>query len=228
MNAISKISPWTARPLIDAAKNAKFRAVMDLSAERVILGRSAIVTGWVIGGVGVACFAASIFGWVTLLPLKTSEVKFYLVDKSTGIIGEPVGLQDAPKLFGAAVERQYLKRYIEAREGWVPEMDERNDHVTKLMSTPDEQARYAAGRNMPLSPVKALGKDGETRRYLVQFDRTVWRGGNSDTMQAWSATVDFQWHPELPMRPDDRSDNPGGFQVLGYSASSDSPDQRRQ
>jgi type IV secretory pathway component VirB8 len=30
------------------------------------------------------------------------------------------------------------------------------------------------------------------------------------------------------MRPDDRSDNPGGFQVLGYSASSDSPDQRRQ
>lgn len=246
MNAISKISPWTAKPLIDAAKNAKFRAVMDLSAERVILGRSAIVTGWVIGGVGVACFAASIFGWVTLLPLKTSEVKFYLVDKSTGIIGEPVGLQDAPKLFGAAVERQYLKRYIEAREGWVPEMDERDDRVTKLMSTPDEQARYATGRNAPLSPVKALGKDGhvsvenlrfhplalardgETRRYLVQFDRTVWRGANKDPMQPWSATVDFQWHPELPMRPDDRSDNPGGFQVLGYSASSDSPDQRRQ
>ena len=219
---------------------------MDLSAERVILGRSAIVTGWVIGVVGVACFAASIFGWVTLLPLKTSEVKFYLVDKSTGIIGEPVGLQDAPKLFGAAVERQYLKRYIEAREGWVPEMDERDDRVTKLMSTPDEQARYAAGRNAPLSPVNALGKDGhvsvenlrfhplalardgETRRYLVQFDRTVWRGANKDPMQPWSATVDFQWHPELPMRPDDRSDNPGGFQVLGYSASSDSPDQRRQ
>ncbi len=223
MNAISKISPWTAKPLSDAAKNAKFRAVMDLAAERVILGRSAIVTGWAIGGVGVACFAASIFGWVTLLPLKTSEVKFFLVDKSTGIIAEPVGLQDAPKMFGAAVEQQYLKRYIEAREGWVPEMDERNDHLTKLMSTPDEQARYAAARNAPLSPVKALGKDGhvsvenfrfhplaigkdgETRRYLVQFDRTVWRGANQDPTQAWSATVDFQWHPELPMRPDDRT-----------------------
>jgi type IV secretory pathway component VirB8 len=246
VNTIGKISPWTAKSLTDAAKNAKFRAVMDLSAERVILGRSAIVTGWVIGGVGVACFAASIFGWVTLLPLKTTEVKFFLVDKSNGIIGAPVGLQDAPRIFGAAVEQQYLKRYIEAREGWVPEMDERNDHVTKLMSTPDEQARYAAGRNAPLSPVKALakdghvsvdnfrfhplaiGKDGETRRYLVQFDRTVWRGANRDTVQPWSATVDFQWHPELPMRPDDRSDNPGGFQVLGYSASSDSPDQRRQ
>ena len=246
MSAIGKISPWTAKPLSDAAKNAKFRAVMDLAAERVILGRSAIVTGWAIGGVGVACFAASIFGWVTLLPLKTSEVKFFLVDKSTGIIAEPVGLKDAPKLFGAAVEQQYLKRYIEAREGWVPEMDQRNDHMTKLMSTPDEQARYAAAREAPLSPEKALGKDGhvslgnfrfhplaigkdgETRRYLVQFDRTVWRGANQDPTQAWSATVDFQWHPELPMRPDDRTDNPGGFQVLGYSASSDTPDRRRQ
>ena len=53
-------------------------------------------------------------------------------------------------------------------------------------------------------------------------------GRDKDPMQWWNATVDFQWHPELPMQPDDRSDNPGGFQVLGYSASSDSPDQRRQ
>jgi hypothetical protein len=63
VSAVGKISLWTAKPLSDVAKNAKFRAVMDLAAERVILGRSAIVTGWVIGGAGMACFAASIFGW---------------------------------------------------------------------------------------------------------------------------------------------------------------------
>ena len=246
MNDISKLSPWTAKPLTDAAKNAKFRAVMDLSAERVILGRSAIVVGWVIGAVGVTCLAASVAGWVALMPLKTTVVKFFLVDKSTGIIGEPVGIQDAPKIFGAAVEQQYLRRYVEAREDWVPEMDERNDHIAKLMSAPDEQARIAEARRSATGPVLALGKDGhasvdnfrfhplaigkdgETRRYLVQFDRTVWHGANKDPTRPWSATVDFQWHPELPMRPDDRSDNPGGFQVLGYSASSDTPEQRRQ
>ena len=91
-----------------------------MAAERVILGRSAIVAGWVIGGVGVACLAASVAGWVTLMPLKTTVVKFFLVDKSTGIIGEPVGIQDAPKIFGAAVEQQYLHSYIEAREGGTP------------------------------------------------------------------------------------------------------------
>ena len=152
MSGISKINPWTAKPLTDATKSAKFRAVMDLSAERVILGRSAIVTGWVIGSVGVLTFAASIFGWVTMLPLKTTEVTFYLVDKSTGIISQPVGLQDAPKLFGAAVEQQYLRRYIEAREGWVPELDEQNDHVAKIMSSPAEQARIADARNAVDSP----------------------------------------------------------------------------
>ena len=219
---------------------------MDLAAERVILGRSAIVTGWAIGGVGVACFAASIFGWVTLLPLKTSEVKFFLVDKSTGIIGEPVGLQDAPKLFGAAVEQQYLKRYIEAREGWVPEMDERNDHVTKLMSTPDEQARYAAspqcairagegawqGRpcrveNFRFHPL-AIGKDGETRRYLVQFDRTVWRGGTRTRRSRGVRPSISSGIPNCRCGPMTAPTIPGGFQVLGYSASSDTPDQRRQ
>jgi type IV secretory pathway component VirB8 len=246
MNQIRKLAPWTARPLTEASKAAKFREVMDLAAERVILGRSAIVAGWTIGGIGAVTFAASIYGWVSILPLKTTEVRFFLVDKSTGIISEPVGLQDAPKFFGAAVEQQYLRRYIEAREGWVPDMDERNDHVAKIMSTPEEQARVADVRNAPASPAVApgkdghvrvenfrfhplaLGKDGETRRYLVQFDRTVWHGATRDATKPWSATVDFQWHPGLPMRPDDRSDNPGGFQVLSYSASSDAPDTRRQ
>jgi type IV secretion system protein VirB8 len=239
MNEISKLNPWVAQPLSDAARSKHFRAVMDLQAERVILGRSAIIAGWTVGGIGAAFMAASIAGWVTVLPLKTTEVRFFLVDQSTGIIGEPAGLQDAPRLFGAAVEQQYLRRYIEAREGYVPEMDERDDHIVKIMSTPDEQARYAADRkqmaadghvsvaNFRFHPL-AIGKDGESRRYLVQFDRTVWHGASKDAAQPWSATVDFQWKPTLPMRPDDRSDNPGGFQALNYSASSDALDTKRQ
>jgi type IV secretion system protein VirB8 len=248
MTDVAKFAPWRAQPLSDAAKNAKFRQVMDLGAERVILGRSAIIAGWTVGGAGIVLAVAAAVAVAALVPLKTTEVKFLLVDKSNGIIEAPVGLEDAPKLFGDAVARQYLKRYVEAREEWVPQMDERNDHLTKLMSTPDEQTRHAAWRNSPMSPIKAVGHDGhvsienfrfhaqatakdsDTHRYLVQFDRTVWRGGTKDTPlpQAWSATVDFQWHPEFPMRPADRDDNPGGFLALSYSASPDTPDERKQ
>jgi type IV secretory pathway component VirB8 len=246
MNAISKVSPWTAKPLTEAAKNAKFRSVMDLSVERVILGRSAIVTGWVIGATGLALFSASIIGWVAILPLKTVEYRFELIDKSTGIVSVPVGLEDAPTLFGEATAEQYLRRYIEAREDWIPEMDQENDHVAKVMSSPDEQARINAERAKPTSNVNAIGKKGhvmvdnfryhplaidrnsQTIRYLVQFDRTVWNGGTADKPVPWSATVDFQWHPSLPMKPDDRTINVPGFQAINYSHSSDTPDQHRE
>ena len=247
IETVGKIAPWRAQPLSEAAKSAKFRQVMDLNAERVILGRSAVVAGWSVGAAGAVMLAASVAGWIMFLPLKTTEVRFFLVDKSTGIIEQPVSLADAPKLFSEAVAEQYLKRYVSAREEWVPQMDERNDHIAKLMSTPAEQARYEADRNSAASPIKAvgpsghvsidnfrfhalaIGKDG-TRRYLVQFDRTVWRDGYRDRPlpQPWSAVVDFQWHPEVAMTPADRVDNPGGFQALAYSASPDTPELRRQ
>jgi type IV secretion system protein VirB8 len=245
MNEISKISPWSAKPLSEAAKDRHFRAVMDLSAERVLLGRSAIITGWVIGVVGVAFLTASAIGWVAILPLKTVETQWYMVDKSTGIISKPVSLEDAPRVFGEVNDAHYLRTYIQAREGWVPEMDEQNDRLAKIMSTPDEQARIAEARNLPLRPQKALGKDGHsvvenfrfhpletgksgTRSYLVQFDLTIWRGSIKEPTKPYSATVNFQWHPELPMTPDVRSLNPGGFQVISYSANPDKPDIRRQ
>jgi type IV secretion system protein VirB8 len=245
VNAISKLSPWTAKPLSNAMKERKFREVMDLNAERVMLGRSAIVTGWALGGTGVICLVASAITVATLFPLKRTEIQFYTVDQSTGVIGRPVSIEDAPRTFGAAVEQQYLRRYIEAREGWVWETDERRDHVVKLMSMPDEQARIADRRNAPNYPARTLAKDGHiavenfrfhplgagkagTRSYLVQYDATIWHGANKEPTKSWSATIDFQWHPELPMLPSDRSDNPGGFQVLAYSANSDTPDGRRQ
>jgi type IV secretory pathway component VirB8 len=239
------ISPWTSKPLTEASKDAHARALLSLTAERVLLGRSAIITGWVIGGVGVASLTASCIVVSTLFPLKQTEIKFFVADQSTGIISAPVSIEDAPKVFSQAQDWQYLRRYIEARETWVWEMDQRNDHLAKIMSTADEQKRISESRNSPHHPAKAVGKDGHvtvehfrfhrqpdgkagTRSYLVQFDRTVWRGQNQEPVTPYTAGVDFQWRPGLPMTPEDRSDNPGGFQVIDYSSNSDSPDQRRQ
>lgn len=245
MNAINRLVPWMARPLSAAMKDRHFREVMDLNAERFMLGRTAIICGWVLGGVGVISLLASAITVATLFPLKRTEIKFYSVDQSTGIIGEPVGIQDAPKLFTDAQDWQYLRRYIEARESYVYEMDQANDRVAKVMSSPEEQARVANARTSPEHPARKLGKDGHiqienfrfhqlaggrnrARSYLVQYDMTVWRGTNKEPTKPYSATIDFQWHPELPMLPADRSINAGGMQVLAYSANPDTPDTRRQ
>jgi type IV secretory pathway component VirB8 len=241
-----RINPWQAKPLTEKTKEAKFRKVMDAAVERAMVGKAAIITGWVLSSAGVGLLAVSVWGWYSFLPFKTVVPEFWLVDKSTGIIAKPVGISDAPSLFGAFVEQHYLRLYLEARENWVPEMDQRADHVVKIMSTPDEQARYMAFRRAPQSPMVEVGKDGHveiervrylpqamdkvsgTRRYLLLFDRTIWHEATKGPTVPWSATVDFQWHPELPMSPDDRTDNPGGFQAINYSRSSDSPDQKRQ
>lgn len=246
MSTTSKINPWTAKPLTEAAKSQKFRQVMNLTAERAIMGRSAIVTGWTVGGTGLACFAVSMLGWIMILPLKTVEEKIWVADQTTGIISRPVSLDDAPKIFGAATERHYLQQFIEAHEAWLFEMDERNDHVVKIMSTPGEQSRYAEWRKSQTSPMKAIGKtghvvlenyrwhpqavgkDGETRRYIVQYERTVWHGEAKDPPEPWTITIDFQFKPNLPMLPSDRDINPGGFQEINYTATSDVPDTKRQ
>jgi type IV secretory pathway component VirB8 len=241
MSGLTRLAPWRAQPLSDAAKSAHSRRLMDLRAESVLLGRSAIIAGWVVGGIGAAAFFASMVGWLTVLPLKTTEMRFFEVDRSTGIIGVPVSLEDAPKLFSEATDHQYLKRYLQACEQWIWEMDRQNDHVCKLMSTPERQARYMAWREKPSSPPKSLGRAGyieidnlryhlqavdkltNTHRYWVQYDRAVWKGQTKDQMAAWSATVDFQYHPELPMLPRDRPDNLSGMQVSGFTVSSDAP-----
>jgi type IV secretory pathway component VirB8 len=245
VNAINKLAPWSAKPLSTAAKERKFRELMDLNAERALLGRSAILVGWALGGTGIACMIASAVTCATLFPLKTVEYRLLVADQSRGIIGTPVGLQDAPKVFGEANDRYYLRRYIEAREQYVYELDQQNDHLAKVMSSPDEQARIAEKRLSPDSPARKLGKDGhvqvenfrfhrgpngrsDTRSYLVQFEETVWHQGNKEPTRPYTASIDFQWHPELPMTPADRDVNAGGMQVIAYSANSDIPDQKRQ
>ncbi len=243
MTALAKFSPWLARPLDEAAKSAKFRTTLDQHADRVIYGHSALKAGWIIGATGVAMLGLSVFGWVTILRIPPAPPLYNVVDRTTGYIGPATRVDGAPALFGEANDHFYLQRYIIARESWVPEDDQSNDYLVKIMSCHDEQARYAAWRKLPTSPMTAIGKTGhvrphnftwhelpmgsrDTKRYLVHFDLTTYVAGTILT-KGWSTTADFQWHPELPMRPYDRDQNAGGFQVCAYDAEPDSTEQKK-
>lgn len=246
MTVAAKLVSWRAQPLSKAAADTKARQTMDLRAESALLGRSAILTGWTLFILGIAFFVGSIAGWMMIISRPTEPPKFYQVDRSTGIVAEPVSIKDAPTLFSEATDHEHLKRYILACLQWIPQMDRQNDRLCKLMSTPDQQARYVAWRAKPLSPPKVLGGNGflqldnfrylsqpvdkktNTRRYLVLFDYTAWHGSEPDPTEKWSATVDFTYHPELPMIPRDRDDNKTGFQAISLSASSDKSDSNPQ
>jgi type IV secretory pathway component VirB8 len=242
----SKINPWYAQPLTDASKDAKLRAVLSIAAERVIYGRQAIIVSWVVFGLGLALLCVSIVGWVLILPLKTIQNEIWVADQTTGIIAHPVRLEDAAVTFSKTNEEHYLRQYVEAREQWMPERDIEDDHIVKVMSSPEEQTRLNFDRLKPDSNAKSIGptghvvcenyrfyqqatdKDSQTKRYLVRFNRTVWRNGNKEASEPWSASVDFQWHPERAMSPADREINPGGFVEIAYSSKSELPATRRE
>lgn len=246
MNITDKFPSWLAVPLTDEAKSAKFRETMSQHAERQLYGHAAIRSGWAVGITGAVCILASVWGWCEILVnWPQPEVRFYVVDRTSGYVGPATTAKGAPALFSEATDHEHLQRYIAAREGWVAEDDRSNDYLVKLMSRRDEQERYAAWRKLPTSPLNAIGKNGhvethnyrwhplcgtpgtercgaksDLKRYLVQFDRVVWLSGASGT-KGWSATVDFEYHPELPMKPTDRDLNSAGFQVIAYSADPD-------
>jgi type IV secretion system protein VirB8 len=232
MIGIRRMTPRPAKPLPEALKSAKHRQTLDLVAESALLGRSAIIAGWCVGGLGAAMFAASIYGWTSALPLKTIELRVLTVDRQTGIISQPVGLADAPKLFDTATDEHYLWQYLRARRGWVPEDYETDDHIVKIMSSPSEQVKYQQWRDAQLKQISALGNTlhsdvnilrfyppatlGETREYFVTFILNVYSGSQQVSSQTLTADVTFQWHPELPMAPADRLLNPGGMVVINY------------
>lgn len=242
----SKINPWVARPLTDDAKDAKVRQTLSLHAERVILGRSAIIAGWTMGGLGCFMMTVSVVGWVLVLPLKTIQNEIWVADSSTGIIAKPLSIEDAPRSFGGAIDEHFLHQYILAVERWVPETDREDDHLAKIMSSADRQAQINSDRLRPDRAQIAVGNAGHveienphyfqqppdeetnTRRYLVRFTRTVWRGSAVESREPWTASVAFQWHPERNMTPGDRALNPGGFVDISYSSESDNKDTKRK
>jgi type IV secretory pathway component VirB8 len=182
-----------------------------------------------------------------MLPLKEiMPPQFMLVDTTSGYIGPATSVANAPSLFKEVQDREYLGRYLDACEGWIPETDRSNDRLCKLMSRSDQQERYMAWRKLDTSPIKAVGKDGhvelqrkryhpvcgtastspcnpknDTREYLVQYDRVVWKAGASPLIKPWTAHVTFQWHPEFLMTDTDRNHNGGGFQSIALSAEPD-------
>jgi type IV secretion system protein VirB8 len=229
MNAIHQ-----ARPLTDGEQQTAYEDALSFYGAKHRMNRLFNRLGWWVGGIGMVSAAASAVGWCILLPLKSTQVQFVEVDHTTGIIAYGAGPADAPALFGQREAEHYLMQYVEAREGYVPEVDERKWNIVLEMSSDDVATEYNAWRKSDLSPVKMLGTVGhvtvsdftftphgkgktETYEYTVRYKRQEVRGNDIGPKKPWSVTVDFQWHPKASMTVQEGHDNPGGMVVVAYT-----------
>jgi type IV secretion system protein VirB8 len=189
--------------------------------------------GAVIGVLGVATAAA-------VAVSHAPTVRYTEIDDASGVIRESFGAQDAPSHFNERVLRHYIAEYIELRERFVWQLDPETDHRVKLMSSPDEQRRYASDRSksdpagrygmhgyarvtkfVSFTP-RGKGRDG-TLEYDVQFVKSEVLAADLSRVVTTrqTARIGFQMHPELPMNDQDRLNNESGMMTVVYNASPD-------
>ena len=185
---------------------------------------------------GVAGFAGlvaivAVGAVAALAPLKTVVPYVIRVDRTTGAVDVVSALKAGPPMrYDEAVTKHFLAQYVRAREGWLAPAAEANFRQVSIMSTPDEQERWAqAFRPLnPTSPQVVYGPTGEAQVEIravsfispqvanVRFHRAV-RQGATVTESDWIATAAFHY-TKAPMAEADRLRNPLGFQVNSYRA----------
>jgi type IV secretion system protein VirB8 len=166
-----------------------------------------------------------------LAPLKTVEPYVVRVDRTTGAVEVMTGLRAGKDLtYEEAVTKSFLATYVRARETWLPPAAEANFRQVSIMSTPEEQQRWASffRPSNPVSPQVAYGPAAEAQVDVraitfvapkvasVRFHRTLRQGGQVIESD-WIATLAFTY-AKAPMSEADRLRNPLGFQVSSYRA----------
>ena len=99
---------------------------------------------WTIAAVASGLAVVSIAAVVALAPLKTVEPFVIRVNQTTGAVDVMTGLKGSRDVtYNEAVSKYFLGQYVRAREGYLPPAAEENFRFVSIMSTPDEQQRWA-------------------------------------------------------------------------------------
>ena len=191
---------------------------------------------WTAAAVLAALASAAVAAVAALAPLKSVEPYVVRVDRTTGAVEVMSGLSGRKDLtYEEAVTKSFLATYVRARETWLPAAAEANFRQAAIMSTPQEQQRWAAvfRPSNPGSPQVAYGPSSEVQVQIraisfvapnvanVRFHRTVMQGGQVQESD-WIATLAFAY-AKAPMSEADRLRNPLGFQVSSYRADPETP-----
>lgn len=186
---------------------------------------------WTVAACASALAGAAVAAVIVLTPLKTVEPYVVRVDRTTGAVEVMTALSRAkPVQYDEAVTKSFLATYVRARESWLPAAAEANFRQVSIMSTPEEQQRWAVAfrPSNPASPQVAHGPNADVQVSVraisfvapsvanVRFHRTV-RVGAQVLDTDWIATVAFAY-TKAPMGESDRLRNPLGFQVSSYRA----------
>lgn len=179
--------------------------------------------------VAVVCMAVALAG---LTPLKTVEPFVVRVDNNTGVTDVVATRKNATVENKEVMDKYWLATYVRNRETYDWQTIQTTYDTTMLLSSEDEQARFAAIYSSPASPDKVLENNyrisvkirniafvGDTAQ--VRFSKTkaptVPQNNGDRETNNYIATIAFSYENQ-PTREEDFLVNPLGFQVTSYRA----------
>lgn len=248
MSATTRLDQWQAQPLSPEAAAAHMRDAIGRADEVRRTGMAFRRAGWLVGAAGVLAGLGGLAVAATvLLRAEPTRLEFALIDPNTGAVSHTFSAADAPRHFSDDTARQYLRAFVETCDGYAPTLQrealERQFRRCAVLMTEPMQQKFAAyfSPSNPASPQVTLGRagvrtpqnlrfsklpsEGNTQTWLVRYHRVDTRAGQNTTgitqHTPTTATVTFQWRPDLPQSPEDRTWNTAGMQVVAFTIEPD-------
>lgn len=171
---------------------------------------------------------------IAVLPLKEKVPYVIKVDNNTGLT-DIVEIADAKSIpTGELMDKYWLANFIRSREGYdwqtvnsefrkvrelsVPKVFEAYAEQFKGNQNLDKQMGPAYSYKTEISSVQLEPSNDETGVARVRFIKKKLNNQNNEVEREsyWTATISYQYFPQLKMSEDRRMDNPFGFKVLTY------------
>ena len=151
MSAPLRLKPgvWPAEPLSPEAAQ---QFLADAAARADEVRRTGLAfrrAGWIAGAFGALLGLAGVGVAATVvLRAEPARLDFALLDRETGEVSPTLAARDAPRAFTDHTARQYLRRFVEACDGYAPTPNpatlQRDLHRCAILLTEPMQERFRA------------------------------------------------------------------------------------
>ncbi|MEE3664747.1 type IV secretion system protein [Brenneria sp. g21c3] len=206
------------------------------SFESVILEKDAREkkVAWLMAAVGFVLAAMAIAAIIILLPLKTTEIELWSVDKQTGRYDYMTRIKERDISTEASLAHALAANYVKRREGYNYFSLQRDYDDVQLFNSDGVNKDYLDGFNGDQAPDVVFNK----AEYVVSIDiisnvhapatapdrlatlrikRTIRRvADNSVKTDVWNIRLTYRYLPRKQLTDSQREVNPLGFIVTSY------------
>ena len=189
---------------------------------------------WRIAAIGFALAAMAITALIILLPLKTTEIELWSVDKQTGRYEYMTRIKEQNISTEKALAQALAAHYVRLREGYNYFALQRDYDDVQLFNSDSVNRDYLDGFNSNQAPDVIFNK----AEYVVSIDiisnvhatatapdhlatlrikRTIRRiVDNSVKTDVWNIRLTYRYLPQKQLTDSQREVNPLGFIVTSY------------